>query len=777
MSLWPTLPFYKSLHFFKKDYSFSPILHCPHGFQQYLPTIFTHNFYPQYFHRFPQIFTDLHRFILPLSLYFSIFYLAPCLQDLHRSSTDLSKIFQNFPSSIPFHLVPGQSVIPAHSPVFHRSSQIFTGLSCHSASIYQFSTRHPVSKIFTDLPQIFQRSFKNFPFSIPFHLVPGQSVIPAHSPDLQVFPLFSYLYGSSQVFNRSPKTFILLASLSSWYLDSRSFRPTLQISKLFFSSLFPTFRSRSSTGLPKFSLPLSPTTYYLDSRSFRPTLLFSKSLHFLSYPYTSSQIFHRSSKRFFFLLPLLLSFWTICHSTNFSKMEDPHQTPHQTPVENNLVRINTAFQDSCMPLLLTTNHSCMILCDFPSRILNPPPNISIFSLDDFPLFLNTAIAHPERCVYVLTQQTLTLRKLLSLPSPLPMPFWFLTRTSSTAPLELKIIEIFHSLPIGLQDRISQLYFICTFSATLKGKKGPWLKQFDLFHLLLDPCNLSSFIQIPSPSPFLQGIMYSEQKDLVTQASQELVRINIPHSVQNIPQAKFPHDMECLCYQVPISSNAVFKSIITTLSTFTYIKSFNFTAILSAIYSSPENASISFIFIAKIKSNLPSILELFEQCNITYLQTFTTLIFKASPTQLEEALLKALDLGISVPPSFLNSTKRIVFSNTEHYLQARILPFSDLGIVELQITRCDLCTTSDLYFTPSFLTFIKQRFHCVNQPQLCTVKNHCGEIREVLAITSSSQIFQHIPSDDLPFSFTHDDHSFSLSYLEPIYSPHFSQTYC
>ena len=446
------------------------------------------------------------------------------------------------------------------------------------------------------------------------------------------------------------------------------------------------------------------------------------------------------------------AFWTVCHPNNFSKMEDPHQIPHQTPmttpVENNLMRINTAFQDSCMPLLLTANHSCMILCDFPSRILNPPPNISIFSLDDFPLFLNTAIAHPERCVYVLTQQTLTLRKLLSLPSPLPMPFWFLTRTSSTAPLELKIIEIFHSIPIGLQDRISQLYFICTFSATLKGKKGPWLKQFDLFHLLLDPCNLSSFIQIPSPPPFLQGIMYSEQKDLVTQASQELVRINIPHSVQNILQAKFPHDMECLCYQVPIASNAVFNSIITALSTFTYIKSFNFTAILSAIYSSPEDASISFIFIAKIKSNLPSILELFEQCNITYLQTFTTLIFKASPTQLEEALLKALDLGISVPPSFLNSTKRIVFSNTEHYLQARILPFSDLGIVELQIIRSDLCTTSDLYFTPSFLTFIKQRFHCVNQPQLCTVKNHCGEIREVLAITSSSQIFQHIPSDDL-----------------------------
>ena len=51
------------------------------------------------------------RALRPFSLYFlAIFYLAPSLQDLHKSSTDLSKIFQNFPSSIPFHLVPGQSV-------------------------------------------------------------------------------------------------------------------------------------------------------------------------------------------------------------------------------------------------------------------------------------------------------------------------------------------------------------------------------------------------------------------------------------------------------------------------------------------------------------------------------------------------------------------------------------------------------------------------------------------------------------------------------------------
>ena len=365
-------------------------------------------------------------------------------------------------------------------------------------------------------------------------------------------------------------------------------------------------------------------------------------------------------------------------------------------------------------------------------------------------------------------KTYILKRLLTPPSPLPKPFWFLTRTSSNCPFELKIIEIFNSLPNDMQDRITQFYFICTFSVTLNGKKGPWIKQFDLFHLLLDPNALSTAIEIPTPPPFLQGIMFSEQRELITQASQELARINIPHNTQNLLQAKFPYTMECLSYQVPIPDQEVFRNICSAISTFTYLKSFNFMAILSAIYSSPDSASINFVLVKKI--NLSPIIELFEHCNIQYFQTYNTLVFQASPTKLEEALLTALDIGVSVPPSFLTSAKRIVFSTNEHCLQARILKFSDVGVIELQITRCDLCTTSDLYFTPSFLTFIKQRFYCVNQPQLCMVKNHLGEVREVLAITSSSQLFEHIPQDSLPFSFVHDSYNFSLAYLEPLLHP-------
>ena len=286
-------------------------------------------------------------------------------------------------------------------------------------------------------------------------------------------------------------------------------------------------------------------------------------------------------------------------------LSEESPTIPDTPM-NNLARINTAFHDCCLPLLLSISHPCMILCDFPSRISDAQPNINIFGLDDLSMFVNTAIAHPECCIYVLTQQTYILKRLLTPPSPLPKPFWFLTCTSNNCPFELKIIEIFNSLPNDMQDKITQFYFIRTFSVTLKGKKGPWIKQFDLFHLFLDPNALATAIDIPTPPPFLQGIMFSEQRELITQASQELARINIPHNTQNLLQAKFPYTMECLSYQVPIPDQEVFRKLCSAISSFTYLKSFNFMAILSAIYSSPDSASISFILIRKINFCHPSL---------------------------------------------------------------------------------------------------------------------------------------------------------------------------
>ena len=129
-------------------------------------------------------------------------------------------------------------------------------------------------------------------------------------------------------------------------------------------------------------------------------------------------------------------------------MEDTPSLPVHLPSapSSNLLNINTAFQDHCLPTLLSVSAHCMILCDFPSRIPYPPPHISIYGLDDFPLFLNTALSQHQSNIYVLTQSIFHLRKLLFKPCPLTRPFTFLTRSSNSAPDELKIIEIFNSLP-------------------------------------------------------------------------------------------------------------------------------------------------------------------------------------------------------------------------------------------------------------------------------------------------------------------------------------------
>ena len=193
MSFWPTLLFISFLSISSRKITvshlhFSVLTDLNNFYPQFLLTIFTHNIFTD-LHRSSEIFTGLS--CHSASFYLAIFYLAPSLQDLHKSSTDLSKIFQNLPSSIPFYQVPGQSVIPAHSPVFHRSSQIFTDFSCHSPPIYPFFSPITLSprssQIFyrssTDLSKIFQK----FPFLHPLSLGPGQSVIPAHSSDLQAF--------------------------------------------------------------------------------------------------------------------------------------------------------------------------------------------------------------------------------------------------------------------------------------------------------------------------------------------------------------------------------------------------------------------------------------------------------------------------------------------------------------------------------------------------------------------------------------------------------------
>ena len=231
--------------------SFTVLTDINNFYPQFLLTIFTHN-----------IFTDFHRSsqfylaIQPLFIHFLLGTLSPrSSQIFHRSFKDLSKIFLP-PSPFTWYL-DSRSFRPtlqfSKSPLF--SSLIPTVL--HRSSI--------------DLPKIFSSSF------IPYFLVSGQSVIPAHSPDLQAFPLLPYLYSSSQIFNRSSKNFFFLHPflLGIWTVGHSG----------------PLSRS------PSFSFPPFSLQFVTD-----PPQVFQKSL---------------------LLHPLLLGIWTVGHSGPLSSSPSP----------------------------------------------------------------------------------------------------------------------------------------------------------------------------------------------------------------------------------------------------------------------------------------------------------------------------------------------------------------------------------------------------------------------------------------------------------------------
>ena len=148
-------------------------------------------------------------------------------------------------------------------------------------------------------------------------------------------------------------------------------------------------------------------------------------------------------------------------------------------------------------------------------------------------------------------------------------------------------------------------------------------------------------------------------EIIAQASDALAHLNIPHTLQNTLQAKFPSYNETLSYKIHVHSSSTFHAIMEALSTFGFIKSFNFTAILAAFFGSTLSSTFNFTSLQKLDP-IP-LIEIFEHCNIPYSQTHNTLIFIATPSNIEEAILAALDLSISIPPSFLSSAKRLLLN--------------------------------------------------------------------------------------------------------------------
>ena len=265
-------------------------------------------------------------------------------------------------------------------------------------------------------------------------------------------------------------------------------------------------------------------------------------------------------------------------------------TPPDNSNNTNLYKINNAFQDKAIiyiPINFIKASSLIILCDFPSRIPDFGIRSQIFGLGDLSYFFNAAITDCPAEIIIITQQFSTLKKLLFPPFPLSRPFHWFCRASSSAPDELKLIEIINSLPSQCFPKIQSFSYLSSFSVRLINlKKLPYDKRFDLFLLVMDPTSMSSSLSLPQPSSFIHGLIIGEDPALIAQASSHLGCHAIPYSTQNRLQSKLSAHQTCISYQFPCPTHSPLASIIDILDSITYLKSFHFSSIVSALHGVP-----------------------------------------------------------------------------------------------------------------------------------------------------------------------------------------------
>ena len=325
-----------------------------------------------------------------------------------------------------------------------------------------------------------------------------------------------------------------------------------------------------------------------------------------------------------------------------------------------------------------------------------------------------------------------------------------------------------SIPFHLCfSKIQSFSYLSSFTVRLiNHKKLPYDKKFDLFLLDMDPASESSSLILPQPSAFIHGLIIGEDPELIKQASTHFGDHAIPYSTQNRLQSKLAAHQTCISYQFHCPPDSPFEPIIDIIDSITYLHSFHFSSIVSALHGLPALASICFINIQKFDAD--PLITLFDKLSISYFINFMFLIFRASPIELEKALLSALEFDIIISPSFISSAQKLTFELIDNQLFARLTKATQEHLVALQINRDTIGTLNDVFFTPSFLSFLKLRFLCQDSPQIQTVKNHEGNISSVLTFTSSTLLFDTLPQNQLPFTFQFDNLTFTLSHLEPLF---------
>ena len=319
----------------------------------------------------------------------------------------------------------------------------------------------------------------------------------------------------------------------------------------------------------------------------------------------------------------------------------------------------------------------------------------------------------------------------------------------------------------LSKKTESLKYLKSFRVELQNQKGKYHKVFDLFELRQDTSNTFSVLEIIDAPSTLHSIYFCENPNLMSQASVTLLHMQFLIPIQTHFRLKFQKVLKSLHPLLNFSSTIPWIASLScwnllVIQIFLYLNK----AIAASHSSLPEHSQINFLKITRLDPE--PLITLFTQANIHYLLLTHFLLFQASPVQIEKLILSAQELDVCIPPSFVTVTKKVLFEKSDGKIYAKILLATQTAFHEFQIQREDIGSTSDLFWTPDFLKYLNFRFLCQNQPQIKTVKSHQGIIKEVLAFTAPSSLLDTIPMDQIPFTFLFEGHTFTLSFLEPLY---------
>ena len=440
------------------------------------------------------------------------------------------------------------------------------------------------------------------------------------------------------------------------------------------------------------------------------------------------------------------------------------------PSSSNLASINSAFQSKCWEIIQHITTPSLILCDFPSEIIHPDSRFKIYGLDDYSHFLSSCLSHEDTLIILLTQQHSILAKIFNTIHVIPRPFQFFFRVPSSLATELKFIELFNALPFDAWQKITALQSISSFKTTISGKKGPLLKNFDVFQLIMLSSHHSPSLQAPIIPPTITGIVHSPDYELFEQVSTSLASIAIPFTQSNDLNANLePLTHHLTVHFTPPSIRDSLQHLLDSLyNAINPADHFVFAAIASCYCELPSLSPISFISTKKV--DIHPLLPLFSSFSIPHISTTIGLIFVASLEIIEELILAAPQANIAIPAQFLNNLQSISFSHDCNNLIVTVQPLTIPSFSNLQIVRLSPGCPNSIYFSPDFLEFITQRFFSRGAAQLQTIRDSAGRILEVLAFSSRAQLQTDTPDLVLPLPFEFDDFQFLLTHLEPLFTP-------